>query len=40
VPFDPAQTPQEPGAILITPLQMANVVGQRSGLTVQDVRPM
>jgi hypothetical protein len=40
VPFDPARTPQEPGAILINPLQMAEVVERRTGLTVQAARPM
>jgi hypothetical protein len=39
-PFDPARTPQEPGAILINPLQMAQVVEWRTGLTVQDARPL
>lgn len=40
VPFDSATQPQEPGAILLNPQQMAAVVEQRMGLTLQDERPL
>jgi hypothetical protein len=40
VPFDSAKKPQEPGATLLTPLEMVALVEQRTGKTVQQRNPL
>jgi hypothetical protein len=37
-PFQPSRKPQEPSAILTTPDQMAQIVAQRSGRPIREVR--